>query len=136
MLRMPDLNLGDLEHAVLEALWASGPLKPGAVHARVGRARGISVNTVSSALKRLYEKALLTREKVSHAYVYRAAVSRADLQRQMMASIADQFEGEGGAFLAAFVDLAEARGEETLRRLERMIAERLSEADPDAERGA
>lgn len=130
MLRTPDLNLGELERAVLDALWAHGPLKPGDVHQRVGRARGISVNTVSSALKRLYEKGLLEREKISHAFVYRAAASRADVQRQLMATIAEQFEGEGGGFLAAFVDLAEERGEETLRRLERMIAERL---DTDGE---
>ena len=34
-----------------------------------------------------------------------------------------------GAIGAAFVDLDEERGEETLRRLERMIADRLAEGD-------
>lgn len=127
MLRLPDLNLGELEHAVLEDLWEHGPAKPGDVHRRVGRPRGISPNTVSSALKRLHEKGLLDREKVSHAYVYSARTSRAGLQRQLIEALAGQFaHGEGG-FLAAFVDLAEQQGEETLRRLERMIAERLDE---------
>lgn len=125
-LRLPDLVLGDLERDVLEALWLHGPLNPGAVHERVGRPRDISVNTVSSALKRLCDKQLLTREKVSHAYVYEAAVSRAELQRQMLGGIASQFGDERSTgFLAAFVDLAEQSGDETLRRLEQMIAERL-----------
>jgi predicted transcriptional regulator len=130
MLRFPDLALGDLETDVLEALWTQGPLNPGAVHECVGAGRGISVNTVSSALKRLVEKGLLEREKVSHAYVYRAAVTRAELQRQLIGAIATQFGDKGGlGLLAAFVDLAEERGEETLRRLEQMIAERLEGAE-------
>jgi predicted transcriptional regulator len=127
MLRLPDLALGELERDVLEALWELGPLNPGAVHERVGGPRGISVNTVSSALKRLCDKELLAREKVSHAYVYRPTVTRAELQRQMLGGIAHQFGDEGSAgFLAAFVDLAEQSGDDTLRRLERMIAERLA----------
>ena len=126
MFRFPDLALGELERDVLDALWSAGPLNPGAVHERVGAPRGISVNTVSSALKRLQDKALLEREKVSHAYVYRAVVTRAELQRQLIEGIASQFGEEGGAcLLAAFVDLAEERGQETMRRLERMIAARL-----------
>lgn len=131
MLRFPELNIGDLELAVLEALWARGPLVPAEVHDIVGRPRRISVNTVSSALKRLHEKGLLRREKVSHAFVYEASVSRAELQRRLIAAIASQFEeGSGSGVLAAFVDLAEERGEEALRRLERMVSERLAGGEP------
>lgn len=130
MFRFPDLALGDLERAVLDVLWTFGPLNPGTVHERVGRERGISVNTVSSALTRLHQKGLLEREKVSHSYVYRAVVSRSELQRQLIGEIADRFgDGTGTGVLAAFVDLAEERGEETLQRLEKMIADRLAGGD-------
>ncbi len=129
-LRISDLALGELERGVLDVLWDEGPLAPQAVHERVGAPRGISVNTVSSALKRLADKGLLQRDKVSHAYVYRAVVGRAELQRQLIEGVAAQFGDAGGAgLLAAFVDLAEVRGEATLRRLEQMIAERLHEAE-------
>lgn len=130
MLRFPDLALGELERAVLETLWTRGAMNPGAVHAQVGAPRNISVNTVSSALKRLADKGLLSREKVSHAYVYRAAVTRSELQRQLIGAIAAQFGAPGGSgLLAAFVDIAEERGEDTLRDLERMIASRLEHGD-------
>jgi predicted transcriptional regulator len=129
-LRLHDIAIGDLERDVLDALWSAGPLNPGAVHERVGAPRGISVNTVSSALKRLQEKGLLTREKVSHAYVYHASVSRTDLQRHFIEAISAQFgEPSGHGLLAAFVDLAEDRGEDTLRRLEKLIADRLDAAN-------
>ena len=128
MLRLPELSLGQLELDVLDVLWADGPLKPGDVHGRLGDQRSISVNTVSSALKRLVEKGLLERQKVSHAYVYATIVNRAELQRELISELASQFGG-GTGVLAAFVDLAEAEGEETLRALERMIVDRLQE-DP------
>lgn len=131
MLRFADLALGQLEQEVLEALWRDGAQNPGEVHDRVGVRRGISVNTVSSALKRLYEKGLLAREKVSHAYVYRAAITRGELQRHLITAIASRFAGdERSGLLAAFVDVAEAEGEDTLRRLEAMIARRLAEGGP------
>ena len=130
LLRFPDLSLGDLERAVLECLWSHGALNPGAVHEAVGAPRGISINTVSSALKRLYEKELLHREKVSHAYVYSAAVTRGELQAQLIGAISTQFGGQdSNGFLAAFVDLAAEGGEPMLRRLEAMIAERLDGGD-------
>ena len=130
MFRLPDLALGELEREVLECLWANGPLKPSAVHDHVGEARGISVNTTSSALKRLFEKGILGREKVSHSYVYRAVVERSELQRRLIHAIASEFGGDAGqGILAAFVDLAEERGEDTLRRLEQMIAQRLGDEE-------
>jgi predicted transcriptional regulator len=116
---------------VLEALWTEGPLSPNAAHALVGEPRSISVNTVSSALKRLYEKGLLRREKVSHAYVYEAAVTRAELQRHLISAIAEQFDDQGGlGLLAAFVDLAQEQGEASLRRLERLVAAKLTQGEP------
>lgn len=59
--------------------------------------------------------------------MYRPLVSRAELQRSLIAAIASQFGEAGDAgFLAAFVDLAEAQGEQTLRELEQLIAARLT----------
>ena len=132
VLRLPELALGELEREVLEILWAAGPCSPTAVHERLAN-REISVNTVASALKRLVAKDLLTRDKVSHAYVYHARVSRAQLQRDLIQAIASQFGATGDAgFLAAFVDLAEAHGEETLRELEQLIAARLGGTEGEA----
>lgn len=130
ILRFPDLALGELEQSVLEALWDEAGLSPNVVHERIGRTRGISVNTVSSALKRLHEKGLLNREKVSHSFVYSPLISRAELQRHLIEAIASRFsDHERTGLLAAFVDVAEASGEESLRKLEAMITARLSEGE-------
>ncbi len=128
MIRLP--QLGDLETEVLDLLWRDGPATPGAVHEAVGAARGISPNTVASAMKRLHEKGLLAREKVSHAYRYRPALTRGEFQRACISAIAEQFaHGRSHGLLAAFVDVAAERGETSLRELEALIAERLGEGD-------
>lgn len=130
LIRFQDLILGSLEQAVLETLWKESPLSPGDVHSRICVTRSISINTVSSALKRLYDKDILARVKVSHSYVYSPKLSRADLQRELIGSMVNQFpDAERSGLLSAFVDIAESHGEETLRRLETLVSERLGETE-------
>ena len=71
--------LGSLELAVLEELWAQSGQDAKAVHRRIGKRRGISLNTVQSTLERLFRKGFLKREKVSHAFLYMPAVKREEL---------------------------------------------------------
>jgi len=115
--------LGELELAILDWLWTHGQGDVKAVHD--GLARDITPNTVQSTLKRLHEKGLLLREKVSHAFFYAPGLSRAEFHRQVLGEIVeDLLEGQLDMVLAAFVDLAERAGPEKLERLERMIAAR------------
>lgn len=128
MLRAGQTNLGELESAVLEHLWRFGPADAKALHHAVGRDRGITLNTVQSAMKRLYEKRLLDRDKVSHAHVYRARVTREELGRDVLSGIVERLlHGEGSAMVAAFVDLVDRAGDEHLDELSRLIEARRRE---------
>jgi len=119
-------HLGDLELTVLDHLWVAGPGDAKAVHRVIGRPRRITLNTIQSTLKRLHDKELLSREKVSHAYVYAPRVTREVFQRRALHDIVDlMMEGEPDAMLSAFVDLTERAGPEHLRRLEELVEERL-----------
>ena len=117
--------LGELESSVMELLWSGGEGEAKAVHKALGRARGITLNTIQSTLKRLYEKGLLARDKVSHAHVYRPAVRRDEFQRGALGQLVGALiGGEGDAMVSAFVDLAERAGPEHLERLETLVAQR------------
>jgi predicted transcriptional regulator len=117
--------LGDLETAVMNHLWAGGEGEAKAVHAALGKRRGITLNTVQSTLKRLFEKGLLERDKVSHAHVYRASVSREGFHQGLVGElVGDLMHGQAEAVVSAFVDLAERAGPEHLARLEALVAER------------
>lgn len=117
--------LGELELAVLERMWTDGEGDAKSLHARLGKRRGITLNTVQSAMKRLHEKGLLRRAKVSHAFVYAPALSREDFHREAVSEVVDALlHGEADAMVAAFVGVAERAGDDTLAQLEALIADR------------
>ena len=126
--------LGELELAVLEALWTHGPLDAKATHRIIGTRRGIGLNTVQSTLERLFRKQLLEREKISHAYVYTPAVRREELMEKLIEEVVETFSnGHSEPMLVAFVDLAARVDDENLSRLERLIAERRAQAEDSAQ---
>lgn len=122
--------LGDLELEVLEHLWRVGEAGVLETHAVVGKARGNSVNTVGSALERLHRKRLVARTKVSHAYVYRAAMERdAFHARRMLDAVGGARALADNGLLAAFVDAVAQVDEQSLDQLAALVAERKERGD-------
>jgi len=121
-------NLGELEAAVLEYLWAKGEAEAKGVHASLGLRRGITLNTIQSTLKRLFEKGLLTREKVSHAHLYRPALDRAAYHARLVDRLVGELRPrDAAAMLHAFVELTDRAGPEHLAQLEALVAARRRE---------
>jgi len=110
---------------VLDLLWRDGRGDAKHVHAAIGVRRGIGLNTIQSTLKRLFDKGLLVREKVSHAHIYSPRASKADFHRARLDAVVRQIgRGDAAVLVSAFVDFAERAGEEHLAELERLVAER------------
>jgi predicted transcriptional regulator len=122
------IALGSLELAVLDRLWSAGPADVAAVHAAVGAPRGLASNTIQSTLERLHRKGLAERRKLGRAFEYRARTSRAEW---LTATLSDWLDAAPGAdaslMLAAFVDLAERAGAESLDALEALVRRRRRE---------
>jgi predicted transcriptional regulator len=121
-------RLGELELEVLEHLWRSGEAGVTEVHVAIGKRRGITPNTIGSALERLHRKGLTQRQKVSHAFRYRPALARDEFaaRRVLMAAGGLQNLASAG-LLSAFVDLVADSDEAALERLESLIAQKRSE---------
>ncbi len=122
-------TLGELEHAVLEYLWRAGEADVLETHEAIGVRRGITVNTVGSALERLHRKKLVARWKVSHAYRYKPRLGRDTHHVRRV------IEGAGGmralgrvGLLAAFVDLVADADGAALDQLEQLIAKKRAES--------
>ena len=110
----------------MDHLWSRGGQDAKQVHRAVGRGRRITLNTIQSTLKRLFEKGLLDREKVSHAHVYAPRISRADFHRGALQDVVNRLMGgRSDAMLSAFIGVTEQVGPEQLEQLERLVAERL-----------
>ncbi len=118
-------TLGELELEVLDHLWAVGEADVTGTHAAVGRARNNTVNTVGSALERLFRKGLVQRTKVSHAYRYRAAIGREAFQaRRMVDAVGGVKALADLGVLAAFVDAVAETDQRSLDQLSALVAER------------
>ncbi len=109
----------------MDHLWAGHEGDAKAVHKTLGKPRGITLNTIQSTLKRLFEKGLLERDKVSHAHVYKPSMSREAFHRGALGEVIGALMGgEADAMVSAFVDLTERAGPEHLARLEALVAAR------------
>lgn len=109
---------------MLEEVWHAGAIDAKGVHACVGRLRATSLNTVQSALERLFRKGLLQREKISHAYRYTANISRQELVGRLIESTVRRIAGDRPEVLmSAFFDFVLEADDEQLRQLEALIAQ-------------
>ena len=76
--------LGDLEKRVMRYLWTATHADVKDVHAKLTKDQGGALNTIQSALDRLYRKGLLDRRKQGHAYVYCPRIGRRELIAQLI----------------------------------------------------
>lgn len=117
--------LGQLELNVLEYVWRLGSADAKGIQRHLDQQRCIALSTVQSTLERLVRKKLLTRNRVSHAYIYEPAVSRQNLIAQLIKSVVSELSGgDLEPAMSGLIDLADPIDDRALERLERMIAER------------
>src|SRR5450759_1825330 len=85
---MARLAMGELEAAVMEALWDRGGwLTPGEVLEVLAEQRPISYTTVMTILVRLWRKERLVRQPAGRAFAYRPKQNREEHAASRMADI-------------------------------------------------
>lgn len=109
---------------MLEYVWTFGEVSAKDAHAALGSTRGISLNTVQSAMERLFRKNLLTRAKSGHSYRYSARIERQELVAALIGEVLGRFGADSTAALAAFVEAADDLDERALRALEAELRKR------------
>ena len=87
----------------------------------VSACHAASSNTIQSALERLYRKGMLHRRKVSHAFYYAPAMTRAAFAAGVLDGVASALGGGAQPLLAAFVEHAEQIDPAALDQLEALV---------------
>ncbi|MCX4856130.1 BlaI/MecI/CopY family transcriptional regulator [Streptomyces canus] len=106
---------GELEAAVMAALWAAGaPLTPGRVQAELGS--GLARTTVTTILTRLHEKGVVSRERQGRGYAYVPVQDAQGLTARRMHTELDR-DVDREAVLARFVAQLSPDDEQILRQL-------------------
>jgi predicted transcriptional regulator len=95
--------LGELESAVMLVVWAQdSPLSVSDVHAAVSNARSTAYTTIKTTMERLADKGILLQERDGKAYHYRAAYSRDELERRIVAQAMDRLVEQFPDAVASF----------------------------------
>jgi predicted transcriptional regulator len=125
MAQKPPLPGGELEYAVLVALWDLGAASAREVHARVGEPANLVYTTIAKVLDRLHAKRLVSRERVGKAFVYRPNVRRETLERARAMDLLGRLFGDAPQpAIAMLVEAVESLDPELLDELGRAVAAR------------
>ena len=82
-------DLGDLERAVMQLIWAHGPMT--AEEVRENLARPLKESTIRTVLRRLEEKDFVTHTVDSRTYIYQAVEARGQVAAKAVKRIVDWF---------------------------------------------
>ncbi len=119
---------GDLEAAIMAAVWTLGEPSVGEVCAHMGA--GANYKTVTTVMNRLLAKGVLARRRTGRAFVYTAVESREafleSVSRRLFEGMVQDF---GAVALAQFVDAVDAVDPALLARLERLVRDRGNEGE-------
>lgn len=125
-------QLGELELALLQALWRRPDQSASNLHQGLPLLRRSSLSTVQSTLERLYRKQLVRRVKSGHAYSYCARLGRGELLGKLLGGVIRQLHtGSLDPILSSFVDFADRIDENTLDRLDELLQRRKQERQGD-----
>ncbi|MES4886865.1 BlaI/MecI/CopY family transcriptional regulator [Streptomyces sp. NPDC096012] len=106
---------GELEAAVMAALWAAGtPLTPAEVQTELGS--GLARTTVATILTRLHEKGVVSRERQGRGYAYLPVQDAPGLTALRMHTELDR-DADRETVLARFVAQLSPGDEQLLRQL-------------------
>jgi predicted transcriptional regulator len=116
---LPDL--GELERAIMQLIWAGGPMTADAVRERLPRRPKES--TVRTVLRRLEEKGYVTHTVDGRTYVYRAAEARGNVAAKAVKRIVDWFcNGSMEEVLVGMIDAKMLDGDQ-VKKLETKLRE-------------
>ena len=96
--------LTELQQAILDVVWAQGPVTSDQVRTALGPKRDLKDSTIRTLMRRLEARGYLTHSVDGKVFVYRAAMARRGVAVRAVRGIIDRFwAGSTEQFLAGMV---------------------------------
>ncbi|MES2522553.1 MAG: BlaI/MecI/CopY family transcriptional regulator [Gemmatimonadota bacterium] len=116
-----DIELTDLQLAVLRVLWKRGEATSAEVHAALAD-RDLAITTISTILSRLESRGIVAHRAERRVFIYRAAVSEPQVRRSMLGAMLDTvFAGDATALVSQLLSAGDvSRGD--IDRMKELIA--------------
>jgi BlaI family penicillinase repressor len=94
-------HLGDLQLAILRALWARGEATVAEVHEDLAPERGLALTTIATMLAKLEKKGVVGHRADGRRFVFRPLVDERQVRRSMVAELTSQlFRGDVTALVS------------------------------------
>jgi BlaI family transcriptional regulator, penicillinase repressor len=116
-------NLGEVEQAVLEHVWAQGPCSAEACREALAATRPMKESTIRTVLRRLEEKGYVSHTIDGRTFIFSAAQDRQNVAVRAVKNIIDRFCGGSAEELVLGLVDHEVLDRKQLERLARKIAE-------------
>lgn len=116
-------NLGDVEQAVMDYVWSSGPCSSEQCREALAQERPMKESTIRTVLRRLEEKGYVAHELNGRTFIYRAAEARQNVAVRAVKNIIDKFCGGSAEELVIGLVDNQVLDRKQLERLTRMVAE-------------
>jgi predicted transcriptional regulator len=116
--------LSELEHVVMDFLWAHGPANAEQVREALAASRPMKDSTVRTILRRLEEKGYLTHRAEGRTYIYTGVEPPQDVAAGAVRQIIDRFCGGSVEQLLVGLVNNDVVDERELQRLAQRIARR------------
>lgn len=118
----------DVELQILQVLWDHGPSTVRFIHNCLSKTRDTAYATTVKMLVIMFEKGLVTRDDSVRPQIYRAVMTRARTQKQMLNDLIQKvFDGSTGSVVLQALSSKKASKEDMAR-----IRELLDELEEDA----
>ena len=120
-------SLFDLEAEIMEFVWDQGwtEFAVSDVHSALERRREVAYTTIMTTVSRLFDKELLSRQKVGRKYVYEVRMTRSEFIDTMTREVLDSLPPVSReAAVALLVERVADADDAELARLEEMIRQR------------
>lgn len=115
-------NLGDLQLAILRALWERRSASVAEVHEAL-RDRGLALTTIATMLRKMEEKGLVSHREQGRQFLYVAEVDPEQVQRNLVGELVSRlFDGDPLALVNHLLRAGEIELDE-LDDLRRQVAE-------------
>jgi len=116
-------RLGDLQLKIMKILWECGEATVGQVFELVGKESDLAYTTISTMLRKMEARGLITHRSEGRTFIYRAKVAAETVSRSMADHLVDRmFEGSLTEAVNHLLTTRDVSRDE-LAKLERLIAE-------------
>ncbi len=105
-------TLGELQHAIMQVLWARTEATVAEVHRALQDDRGLAPTTIATMLRKMEDKGVVAHRVEDRHFVYRPTVSEDEVRLTMVSELLDRlFAGDPAALVSHLVvdhDMEEA----------------------------